>query len=541
MFVERNILKMKRWEDVSNLDRTIVIVPDQLVGQVIREFHGRGHFGEKKLRLTLLQHVWFPELSRRVRNEIAACEACQERKGPSREYKLELKSQAAGFFNEKVIIDLITMRPSPRGFTRGLSVVDVWSGYGACIPLKGGTTKEVARGLIDGWITQHSMMNEIQSDRGPEFASELMRELCKKLEIVKIESAPWSPFSAGKCEKFNRTVKDVLAKELGGESNAWDELLPTVCFYYNISENLTTNISPFELATGRLPVLPVSLTLDQRPERKLPNDYINEVMDKMTGVARAVFENTRRNQATQQREFNKKIHGKPLEVGDLVRVRYHGPPPRGITMKLISRWRGPFPIVEKIGDRTYVVEMPYRGKMAPRVQNIRNLWKVGRLASADEEPMGESEGEGLGVDEPWRETSGEDRKTEDRDDNKWDGTEHIDEDGAEYVAPTADTIVESGGVERAETGVAIAKDGNITVAEDSEGPIAGREVAGDNVVPVDGPDTERASVQGRAAEDRTTAVVGSGSQWAAIAEDSPSKTTRSGRNVRAPRRLIDEM
>ena len=67
-----------------------------------------------------------------------------------------------------------------------------------------------------------------------------------------------------------------------------------------------------------------------------------------------------------------------------------------MTTKLMLRWRGPFQIVEKLGDRTYVVRMPYRGKMMPRVQNIRNLYKVGRVSTEEDE-------EELGMEKLWSE------------------------------------------------------------------------------------------------------------------------------------------
>ena len=31
-----------------------------------------------------------------------------------------------------------------------------------------------------------------------------------------------------------------------------------------------------------------------------------------------------------------------------------------------------------MGDKTYVIMMPFKGEMKPMVQNFRNLWKVGR-------------------------------------------------------------------------------------------------------------------------------------------------------------------
>jgi len=212
------------------------------------------------------------------------------------------------------------MRRSVSGNTRGLSVVDLWSGYGWCVALRDGTTTAVAKALMDHWICIHSVPEEIQTDGGPEFVSKVMTELCRHLRIQKIKSSPYAPFSAGKVEKFNRTIKDTLAKDLGCDLDRWDEALPSVCFYYNISEHLTTNFAPFELAMGRLPTLPISLTL-QRPEKpKGPSQYVNDQIDKMTKISRAVFETTRKNQQAAGRQFNKRLYGQPLEVDDLVRI-----------------------------------------------------------------------------------------------------------------------------------------------------------------------------------------------------------------------------
>ena len=75
------------------------------------------------------------------------------------------------------MLDLVAFKPSSSGHTRGLSIVDTFSGYAACVPLKGGTAKEVAEALISGWICHHSTPLEIQSDRGGEFMAEVMTHL----------------------------------------------------------------------------------------------------------------------------------------------------------------------------------------------------------------------------------------------------------------------------------------------------------------------------------------------------------------------------
>merc|ERR1712136_475546 len=107
----------------------------------------------------------------------------------------------------------------------------------------------------------------------------------------------------------------------------------------------------------------------------------------MRNASRRVFRKTRENQREIKREFDKKLHGEPLEVGDLVRVHSKAPPPRGITTKLLSRWRGPYEIVEKLTDKAYVVMMPVNGMMQPKVVNFRNLWRIGKKTDGPREAV----------------------------------------------------------------------------------------------------------------------------------------------------------
>ena len=42
---------------------------------------------------------------------------------------------------------------------------------------------------------------------------------------------------------------------------------------------------------------------------------------------------------------------------------------------MLSRCKGPYEVMEKICEKTYVIMMDYRGRMEPRVVNFRNMWK----------------------------------------------------------------------------------------------------------------------------------------------------------------------
>ena len=119
--------------------------------------------------------------------------------------------------------------------------------------------------------------------------------------------------------------------------------------------------------------MPVEGSFEAHPTRKTYVEYVDDTMEKMRMASMAVYETTRRNQALQRQEFNKRLGGKALEVGDLVRVKFQGKPEVGVTTKLHSRWKGPYEVMEKIGEKTYVIMMDYRGRMEPRVVNFRNM------------------------------------------------------------------------------------------------------------------------------------------------------------------------
>ena len=155
-------------------------------------------------------------------------------------------------------------------------------------------------------------------------------ELCKKLQVARVLNSPYSPFSTGKVERFNKTLKDMILKS-SADLKEWDEDLELIVFFYNALVQLTTGFAPTELATRRRPTMPVEGSFEAHPTRKTYVEYVDDTMEKMRMASKAVYETTRRNQALQRQEFNKRLSGKALEVGDLVRVKFQGKPEVGVT------------------------------------------------------------------------------------------------------------------------------------------------------------------------------------------------------------------
>ena len=92
-------------------------------------------------------------------------------------------------------------------------MVDYATRYPEAIPLKSVTAVEVAEAMVD-MISKLGVPEEILSDRGAQFMSEVMQEVSRMLSVKRLVSTSYHPICNGLCEKFNKTLKRML-KRLG--------------------------------------------------------------------------------------------------------------------------------------------------------------------------------------------------------------------------------------------------------------------------------------------------------------------------------------
>ena len=94
---------------------------------------------------------------------------------------------------------------------------------------------------LSAWAPQ-----ELLSDRGPNFLSNLVSEICQMLKIKKVNTSGYHPQMDGLVEKFNSTLTNMLAKSAEKNSN-WDLHLPFLLFAYRTTVQEET---PFYLLYG---------------------------------------------------------------------------------------------------------------------------------------------------------------------------------------------------------------------------------------------------------------------------------------------------
>ena len=103
------------------------------------------------------------------------------------------------------------------------------------------------------------MPDQILSDQGRDFQSQLMSELMELLDIHQLRTSPYHPETDGITERFNRTLKEALTHFVNEAQTDWEKYLNYIAFAYNTAEHATTQFTPYELMYGRLPKIPIDL------------------------------------------------------------------------------------------------------------------------------------------------------------------------------------------------------------------------------------------------------------------------------------------
>ena len=130
-----------------------------------------------------------------------------------------------------------------------LVICDYATRYPEAVPMKSVDAASVAEELLK-IFSRVGVPQEILTDRGTNFTSQLLVELYNMLHVQPIRTTPFHPQMDRLVERFNQTLKLMLKKTLVKEGKDWDKLLPYLLFAYREVPQASTGFSPFEFLYG---------------------------------------------------------------------------------------------------------------------------------------------------------------------------------------------------------------------------------------------------------------------------------------------------
>ena len=195
--------------DSALLFRGCCYVPDNVTLRccIVSQYHDTlpaGHPGQLRTHMLVAQHFWWPGLAVFVQNYVRGCASCQQFKincHPSAPSLQPLRSLAPQPFS-LVTLDFIMDLPPSHGFDSILVMVDHGSTKGVILTpcTKMIDVKGTADILLMTLYRHFGLPDKLVSDRGPQFASHVFREVGRLLGFQTAMSTAYHPQTDGATE-----------------------------------------------------------------------------------------------------------------------------------------------------------------------------------------------------------------------------------------------------------------------------------------------------------------------------------------------------
>jgi transposase InsO family protein len=340
------------------------VIPRHLRSKILTWHHNcllAAHIGRDRTFECIAKRYFWSGMYVDTQRWVAACEKCINHKRlKPKQHGLLVPIQSTYPF-EIVSIDIIgPFKETSNGYKHILVMVDMFTSWVEAAPLRTLEAQETAQVIFKEIITRHGCPTQILTDRGTQFSANLFDAFCTKLRIKHPKISALHPQCNGKCERFNRFIKEALATIINERQTDWDTLIDCCLFAYRTSINTKVQETPFYLLYGRDVVLPSDLLFNIRK-----NDALDTTDEKLNYKFNLVFKlkaayerliDKKIKQSEQYKAFYDKKHKNvEFKIDDLVSV-YWPTPVKGMSKKFLSSWRGPYKIKQRLGQVTYRVE-----------------------------------------------------------------------------------------------------------------------------------------------------------------------------------------
>lgn len=366
-----------------------LVVPRQYRHTVIQLSHSHrlsAHYGARNTLNKLLKVFYWPQIRKQVYDFVKSCHVCQKAGKPVKRIPRAplYKVPPVGQPFSHVQVDVVGPLPKTRrGHEYILTLIDVATRFVHGVPLRAVSAKSVVK-ILTEFFSMFGIPFKVQTDGASYFMGTVFTTFLHQLGITHSVSSPYHPESQGALERSHRSIKASLTKlGLDGESS-WDDDLAYALFALRDTPNSSHGFTPFELVFGHSVRGPLCILRDKLLEKTpthLPAiQHVEELRQRLTRCWSVAADNLEVTRDKTKQRYDLKSKCREFQPGQqvLVFLPLQGQP-------LAAKFSGPYTILKKISNTTYVVSTPDR-RRAQRLCHINSMKPYQEEAQGSAQP-----------------------------------------------------------------------------------------------------------------------------------------------------------
>ena len=333
-----------------------------------------GHGGQWKMVELVTRNYWWPGVTKEVKRYMEGCDQCQRMKNRAEMPAGKLRpNQVPERPWQHISVDFIMKLPISKGHDSILVVCDRFSKMSHFVATTEKTmAEELARLFRDNVWKLHRLPESVISDRGPQFAVGMTKELNKILGIEMKLSTAYHPETDRQMERTNQELKQYLRMYVNYRQNNWAKWLATAEFAFNNKVHTATRSSPFQVNYGREPRMGFDIRKKRKNEKA--KKFVKEMKERHE-EARAALVKSQEKMKRQADRSRKEVEEYRVDDKILISTKdFSAKLMKRAMKKLTEKFIGPYVVKKIISENAVELELLVSLRMHP-VVNVRRLVK----------------------------------------------------------------------------------------------------------------------------------------------------------------------
>lgn len=348
-----------------------IVLPRKFRPEVMSQMHEGpvgGHFGVEGTMARLRTIYYWYHMREDVALWCRTCTNCASKAPPQRTPQAPMGTVSMGAPLERVALDIMGPLNETECRNRYMLVIqDYFTKWTEAFPIPDERATAVAEVVALEWMCRYGIPQVLHSDQGRNFESEVFREMCCLFGIEKTHTAPFRPQSDGQVERFNATLRKILATTAERCHWNWDFMIPYAVMAYRATKHSATGFTPNFMMFGREVSEPVDLVAGLPPDpdnQSSAPEYIQQMRERLELAHLIPREALGVSVTRAKRQYDKNCYCTHYKIRDPVWYLIKGTRRvKNKVKKFLPSYEGPFFVLGQLDDLVYWVQKSPRSKV----------------------------------------------------------------------------------------------------------------------------------------------------------------------------------